>query len=49
MTNIIALVFDEVQSGVGRTARCGVTEFDIEPDAFTLAKGLEVMQSVPYL
>ena len=35
------LIFDEVQSGVGRTGRLwGYQNLDIEPDAFTLAKGL---------
>ncbi len=35
------LIFDEVQSGVGRTGRMwGYENLDIEPDGFTLAKGL---------
>ncbi len=36
-----ALVFDEVQSGMGRTGRLWAhEEYGIEPDAMTLAKGL---------
>tara|TARA_Y100000589_G_C27120045_1_gene616013 strand:- start:262 stop:1443 length:1182 start_codon:yes stop_codon:yes gene_type:complete len=35
------LIFDEVQSGVGRTGRMwGYENLDIEPDGFTIAKGL---------
>ena len=35
------LIFDEVQSGIGRTGTLwGYENLDIEPDAFTLAKGL---------
>ena len=35
------LIFDEVQSGVGRTGKMwGYENLDIEPDGFTLAKGL---------
>ena len=35
------LIFDEVQSGVGRTGKLwGYENLDIEPDGFTLAKGL---------
>ena len=35
------LIFDEVQSGVGRTGKMwGYENLEIEPDAFTLAKGL---------
>jgi len=35
------LIFDEVQSGVGRTGNMwGYENLDIEPDGFTLAKGL---------
>ncbi len=35
------LIFDEVQSGVGRTGRMwGYENLEIEPDGFTLAKGL---------
>ena len=35
------LFFDEVQSGVGRTGKLwGYENLDIEPDGFTLAKGL---------
>ena len=35
------LIFDEVQSGVGRTGKLwGYESLDIEPDGFTLAKGL---------
>ena len=36
-----ALVFDEVQTGMGRTGRLWAhEEFDVRPDAMTLAKGL---------
>ena len=36
-----ALVFDEVQTGMGRTGRLWAHEaFDVRPDAMTLAKGL---------
>ncbi len=39
--NKILLIFDEVQSGMGRTGKLwGYEQFQIEPDAFTLAKGL---------
>jgi len=39
--NNALLIFDEVQSGVGRTGKMwGYENLDIEPDAFTLAKGL---------
>ncbi len=35
------LIFDEVQSGVGRTGKLwGYENLDIKPDGFTLAKGL---------
>ena len=35
------MIFDEVQSGVGRTGRrWGYENLEIEPDGFTLAKGL---------
>ncbi len=35
------LIFDEVQSGVGRTGKMwGYENLDIKPDGFTLAKGL---------
>jgi len=35
------LIFDEVQSGVGRTGKMwGYENLEIEPDGFTLAKGL---------
>jgi len=35
------LIFDEVQSGVGRTGKMwGYENLDVEPDGFTLAKGL---------
>nr|APP87891.1 acetylornithine aminotransferase [Paulinella micropora]AQX44658.1 acetylornithine aminotransferase [Paulinella micropora] len=37
----ILLIFDEVQTGVGRTGELwGYNKLGIEPDAFTLAKGL---------
>ena len=37
----ILLIFDEVQTGMGRTGLLwGYQNLDIEPDAFTLAKGL---------
>ncbi len=37
----ILLIFDEVQSGVGRTGRMFASEhFDVAPDIMTLAKGL---------
>ena len=37
----VLLIFDEVQSGMGRTGKFWAYEhFQIEPDAFTLAKGL---------
>ena len=40
-TNDALLFFDEVQSGVGRTGKMwGYENFGIEPDGFTLAKGL---------
>ena len=39
--NDTLLILDEVQSGVGRTGKMwGYENFDIEPDGFTLAKGL---------
>ncbi len=39
--NKILLIFDEVQTGMGRTGRWwGYEHLGIEPDAFTLAKGL---------
>ena len=35
------LIFDEVQSGVGRTGKLwGYENLEVEPDAFTVAKGL---------
>ena len=37
----LALIFDEVQCGVGRTGTfLGYEEYDVEPDIITLAKGL---------
>ncbi len=37
----ILLIFDEVQTGIGRTGKLfGYQHYDIEPDIFTLAKGL---------
>ncbi len=37
----ILLIFDEVQSGMGRTGKLwGYENFNIEPDVFTIAKGL---------
>ena len=37
----ILLIFDEVQSGIGRTGRMFASEhFDVAPDIMTLAKGL---------
>ena len=37
----ILLIIDEVQTGIGRTGKLfGYQHFDIEPDIFTLAKGL---------
>ncbi len=39
--NDILLIFDEVQTGMGRTGTLwGYEQFGIEPDAFTIAKGL---------
>tara|TARA_B100000700_G_scaffold326942_1_gene439999 strand:- start:2117 stop:3298 length:1182 start_codon:yes stop_codon:yes gene_type:complete len=39
--NSILLIFDEVQTGMGRTGKLWCYEhLDIEPDAFTTAKGL---------
>jgi 4-aminobutyrate aminotransferase len=39
--NGIQLVFDEVQSGMGRTGRMWAAEhFDADPDIFTVAKGI---------
>src|SRR5699024_5966624 len=39
--NNILLVIDEIQTGIGRTAkRFGYEHYGIEPDIFTLAKGL---------
>lgn len=37
----ILLLFDEVQAGVGRTGKWfGFQQYDVQPDAFSLAKGL---------
>ncbi|MBM4151920.1 MAG: aspartate aminotransferase family protein [Kiritimatiellaceae bacterium] len=37
----ILLLFDEVQAGVGRTGKWfGFQNYDVQPDAFSLAKGL---------
>lgn len=37
----ILLMFDEVQAGVGRTGKWfGFQNYDVQPDAFSLAKGL---------
>lgn len=37
----IILIFDEIQTGIGRTGRMFAADhFDVEPDAMTLAKGL---------
>ncbi len=37
----LLLILDEVQTGVGRTGKSfGYEHFDVEPDIFTLAKGL---------
>ena len=39
--NSLLLIFDEVQSGMGRTGSLwGYENLEIEPDAFTIAKGL---------
>ncbi|ABX09280.1 Acetylornithine and succinylornithine aminotransferase [Prochlorococcus marinus str. MIT 9211] len=39
--NKILLIFDEVQSGMGRTGRLwGYQNLEVEPDALTIAKGL---------
>jgi len=39
--NDILLIFDEVQCGMGRTGKMfGFEHYDVEPDIFTLAKGL---------
>ena len=39
--NKILLIFDEVQTGIGRTGKLwGYQNLDVEPDAFTIAKGL---------
>ncbi len=39
--NKLLLIFDEVQTGMGRTGKLfGYQKFDIEPDIFTLAKAL---------
>ncbi len=39
--NKILLIFDEVQTGMGRTGKLwGYEHLEIEPDAFTIAKGL---------
>ena len=39
--NKILLIFDEVQTGMGRTGKLfGYQKYDIEPDIFTLAKAL---------
>ena len=41
LKNKVLLIFDEVQTGIGRTGKWwGYQNLDIEPDAFTLAKGL---------
>ncbi len=37
----IVLIFDEIQTGIGRTGRMFAAQhFDVEPDAITTAKGL---------
>ena len=39
--NSLLLIFDEVQSGMGRTGSLwGYENLEVEPDAFTIAKGL---------
>lgn len=39
--NDILLIIDEIQTGIGRTAeKFGYVHYDVEPDIFTLAKGL---------
>lgn len=46
-TNGIPLIFDEVQSGIGRTGRWwGFNNYGIDPDIFTAAKALQVGATV---